>query len=43
MKRYLDDPAYAHKIRLELAGVQGKLGDKGATKRVAAALEEYFK
>lgn len=42
MDRYLQDPAYTAKVREDLAGLRQHLGDKGATKRVAASLEEFF-
>lgn len=42
MDRYFQDPAYAAKVRGELAGLRQHLGDKGATQRVAASLEEYL-
>lgn len=43
MRRYLDDPEHTNKVRHDLSQVQSKLGDKGATKRVALALEEYLR
>jgi lipid-A-disaccharide synthase len=43
MKRYLDDPAYAQATRERLAEIKDKLGQKGATVRAAAALEEFLK
>ncbi|MBC7370453.1 MAG: lipid-A-disaccharide synthase [Bdellovibrionaceae bacterium] len=43
MDRYFTDPAYTAKVREDLAGLRQHLGDKGATKRVAESLEEYFK
>lgn len=42
MDRYITDPAYAEKVRQDLAQLEPCLGDRGATQRVAAALEEYF-
>jgi lipid-A-disaccharide synthase len=39
---YIDDPVFAQKTRDNLAALKQHLGDKGATKRVAAALEEYL-
>lgn len=43
MSKYLDDPAYAQATRDELGKLVHELGDRGATKRVAAALERYFR
>jgi lipid-A-disaccharide synthase len=43
MKRYLDEPQHSDWVRSELKKIQPQLGNKGATKRVAAALEEYLK
>ncbi|GIL17728.1 MAG: lipid-A-disaccharide synthase [Oligoflexia bacterium] len=44
MKRYIDDPAYAEAVRNDLRQLQKSLGNKGATVRVAHAIEEgYFK
>lgn len=43
MSSYLDDPALVARVRGDLAELPGKLGDKGATVRVAQALEEYLK
>ncbi|MFN7729374.1 MAG: lipid-A-disaccharide synthase [Bdellovibrio sp.] len=40
---YIDDPIYAQKTREHLASLKQHLGDKGATKRVAASLEEFLK
>lgn len=42
MDRYFQDPVYADKVRNDLGELHKYLGDKGATKRVAASLEEYF-
>lgn len=42
MCRYIDDPVYAQKVRDDLADLKKHLGDKGATARVAASLEEYL-
>lgn len=42
MCRYIDDPIYAQKVRDDLADLKKHLGDKGATARVAASLEEYL-
>jgi hypothetical protein len=43
MKKYLDDPAYAAGVHAELSRLKHLLGDRGATGRVAQALEEYFR
>lgn len=43
MKRYLDDPAYTARVREDLRGLRRELGDKGATGRAAAALEEFLR
>ena len=40
MKTYLDDPKLAQKTRDDLALIKSKLGEKGATARVAQVLEE---
>lgn len=42
MCRYVEDPIYAQKVRDDLADLKKHLGDKGATARVAASLEEYL-
>jgi lipid-A-disaccharide synthase len=42
MDRYFQDPEYAQKVRSELGELHKYLGDKGATERVAASLEEFF-
>ncbi len=42
MDRYFQDPQYAEKVRLELGELRQHLGNKGATKRVAQSLEEFF-
>jgi lipid-A-disaccharide synthase len=42
MKRYLDDQAFTADVRSELAKLQHLLGDRGATARVAKALDEFF-
>ena len=42
MDRYFQDPQYATQVRSELAGLQQHLGDRGATRRVAESLEEFF-
>lgn len=43
MARYIEDQAYTTKVRADLHALRTKLGDKGATKRVAASLEEFLK
>lgn len=43
MKRYLDDPAYTAKVREDLHSLRKELGDRGATARVAAAVEEFLR
>jgi lipid-A-disaccharide synthase len=42
LERYIEDPAYRHQVEEELGQVRSYLGDKGATRRVAQALEEYL-
>jgi lipid-A-disaccharide synthase len=42
MNRYIQDPQHATKVKAELAKLAAALGEKGATKRVAASLEKYF-
>lgn len=42
MSRYVADPAYAETVRNELKQLKTRLGERGATKRVADALEEYL-
>lgn len=42
MKKYLDDPAYAAQVHSDLSKLKHLLGDRGATVRVAKALEEFF-
>lgn len=43
LRPLLTDPGMRAKVRRELAQAQGRLGDKGATVRVAEALQEYFR
>lgn len=43
ISRYLDDSAHDKSVRAQLAQLMTMLGDRGATKRVAAALEKYFR
>lgn len=43
MKRYIDEPQYKQQVIQDLKLVKLQLGDKGATKRVAQALEPYLK
>lgn len=43
MSRYLTDTEYTAKVRADLAQLRVKLGDHGATARVAKSLEEFFK
>lgn len=43
MKRYFDEPAHASYVQQELSQMQSKLGEKGATERVAKGLEEYLR
>lgn len=43
MKRYIDDPAYKQQVINDLKLVKLQLGDKGATSRVAVAVEPYLK
>jgi lipid-A-disaccharide synthase len=42
MNLYIRDPAHAAKVKTELSQLAAALGEKGATQRVAASLEEYF-
>ena len=42
VSRYVDDPAYRESVIADLKKLQGYLGNKGATARVAKGLEEYF-
>lgn len=43
MKRYLDDPDYTARVRADLKSLRQELGDKGATARAAAAVEEFLR
>ncbi len=43
IKKYLQDKAYTESVRQELAKLQTQLGEKGATKRVSKALDEFLK
>ncbi|MDG0817536.1 lipid-A-disaccharide synthase [Bdellovibrio svalbardensis] len=43
LERYIVDPAYYSKIKSDLGELRSYLGDKGATQRVVAALDEYLK
>lgn len=43
MNRYIVDPQYRDATIEKLKQIEGKLGSKGATSRVAKALEKYFK
>lgn len=43
MKKYIEDQAYTDSVIKDLSQVQQRLGDKGATARVAKAVEEYLK
>ncbi len=42
MARYLKDPEYYQQVKTDLAELQYKLGDRGATQRVVRLLEKYF-
>ncbi len=42
MARYLQDAKYTEHVQLELKKVRSHLGDRGATKRVSSALDEFF-
>lgn len=42
LERYIVDPEYLAKVKTELGELRPYLGDKGATQRVVAALNEYF-
>jgi lipid-A-disaccharide synthase len=43
MKKYLDDIQYTQNVRHDLSQIRTRLGDRGATSRVAKTLEEYLK
>jgi lipid-A-disaccharide synthase len=42
MDRYFQDTQYAAKVRADLGELRQHLGNKGATKRVAQSLDEFF-
>src|SRR5262249_41189328 len=42
LERYLDDPKYFEQTRNELGQIVHRLGDRGATGRVAQALKEFM-
>lgn len=42
LRRYLDDSEYFKSVLSDLKQLHTQLGEKGATERVAKALEEYF-
>lgn len=42
MSRYLSEPEYYKRVHQELGDLKMKLGDRGATARVAQNLEKYF-
>ncbi len=42
MSRYLNEPEYYKRVHQELGDLKMKLGDRGATARVAQNLEKYF-
>jgi lipid-A-disaccharide synthase len=42
IKKYLQDTSYSDSVRQELAKLQPLLGEKGATQRVARALDEFL-
>ena len=42
MSRYLNEPEYHKRVHQELGDLKMKLGDRGATARVAQNLEKYF-
>jgi len=42
LERYLKDPQYLSQVREDLSGLRKHLGEKGATVRVAQALEPYL-
>jgi lipid-A-disaccharide synthase len=42
LDRYITDEAYRAKVIADLTEVRKDLGDKGATQRVVAALDQYF-
>ncbi len=42
LSRFVDEPQYKEKVIAELAKIEATLGERGATKRVAQALEEYL-
>lgn len=43
LDRYISDKAYHDQVVQDLGELRQYLGDKGATRRVVAALDEYFK
>jgi lipid-A-disaccharide synthase len=43
LKRYIDEPGHANDVRKKLETIKDRLGRKGATARVALALEPYLK
>lgn len=42
LRKYIVDPSYRAQVEGDLAQIESRLGSRGATKRVAAALEKYF-
>ncbi len=42
MSRYIEEPSYRDSVILDLKKIRPFLGEKGATRRVAQALEVYF-
>ncbi len=42
MSRFIDEPEYTQKVKEDLKQLRYRLGDKGATVRVAQSLEKYF-
>lgn len=42
LRKYVVDVPYRHQVEAELGQIESRLGSKGATVRVAQALEKYF-
>jgi lipid-A-disaccharide synthase len=42
MKRYLDEPSYKAEVQQKLSSIKDRLGRRGATARVAKALDPYL-
>ncbi len=42
LRKYIDDPVYKSEVVSDLKKIQGTLGERGATVRVARVLDKYF-